>query len=351
VLAVSPRAQRPTLFGMPVPAHPIGAVVASQNPATSQIEQHVLQRLLEGGLAVRQGLAIQCGYDGLRNLFPVLTPDFVIDGTTVCVEVDPVYTHGGRELQDVMRNALLTQVGWTVVRLRLGGQKAVSRYDVIAEGEAITDEVITALVAAVADAVAGRPPTIRKVAKPASRVQGRLSQLNPRSSWAGARFCTWTLDTGETVRLAVMDSGRYLGLDKGKGGVWCLRLLHLHRTPRNRWRGELETLLEQMRAQDFAPVSAFPWGDRFFTGPSGPNVVLPASFNLGGQSCELILNATGVTAWTPRELRAGDTTVLRIHAESVAAGWRIAGAAQAPFLPGILVVTLARTGDRTGHWA
>jgi hypothetical protein len=347
---VSPRAPRPTLFGMPVPLHPIGAVVASQNPATSKIEQHVVQRMLEAGLTVRQGLAIQCGYDGLRNLFPVLTPDLIIDGTRVCVEVDPVYTHGGRELQDVMRNALLTDVGWTVVRLRLGGQKAVSRYDVIAEGDTITDDVMAALVAAVSDAVAGRPPTIRKVAQPAPRTQGRLSQLNPRSGWAGARFCTWTLDTGETVRLAVMDSGRYLGLDRGKGGVWCLRLLDLHRTPRNRWRGKLETLLAQMDEVDFTPASAFPWGDRFFTGPSGPNVVLPASFNLGGQACELTLNATGLTAWTPMELRAGDTAVLQIHPEAAAAGWRITGAIQAPLMPSILVVTLTRTGDRTGHW-
>lgn len=348
---MNPRALRPTLLGMPIPLHPIGAVVASQNLATSKIEQRVKQRLLDAGLAVRQGLAIQCGYDGLRNLFPVLTPDFVIDGTTVCVEVDPVYTHGGRELQDVMRNALLTKVGWTVVRLRLGGQKAVSRYDVIAEGETITDEVITALVAAVSDAVAGRPATIRKVAKPAPRAWGRLSQLTTRSSYPNARFFTWTTNTGEQVRLVVMDSGRYLGLDKGKGGVWFLRLLDLHRTPRTRWRGELETMLVQMDETDFVRVSAFPWGDRFFTGPSGPNVVLPASFNLGGQSCELTLNAIGVTAWTPLELRAGETTVLEIHPEAAAAGWRITGATQPPFLPDILVVTLARTEDRTGHWA
>jgi hypothetical protein len=256
---------------MPVPLHPIGAVVAFQNPTTSKIEQHVVQRLLEAGLPVRQGLAIQCGYDALRDLFPVLIPGLIIDGTTVCVEVDPVYTHGGRELQDVMRNAPLTDVGWTVVRLRLGRQKAVSRYDVIAEGDTITDDVMAALVAAVSDAVAGRLPTIRKVAQPAPRAQGRLSQLNPRSGWAGARFCAWTLDTGETVRLAVMDSGRYLGLDRGKGGVWFLRLLDLHRTPRNQWRGKLETLLAQMDEADFTPASAFPWGGiGSLPAPAGP---------------------------------------------------------------------------------
>jgi hypothetical protein len=50
------------------------------------------------------------------------------------------------------------------------------------------------------------------------------------------------------------------------------------------------------------------------------------------------------------ELRAGDTAVLQIHPEAAAAGWRITGATQAPLMPSILVVTLARTGDRTRHW-
>jgi hypothetical protein len=58
-----------------------------------------------------------------------------------------------------------------------------------------------------------------------------------------------------------------------------------------------------------------------------------------------------VTAWTPRELRARDTTALRIHGYAAAARWCIAGATQGPFLTGILVVALARTGERTGHWA
>lgn len=51
------------------------------------------------------------------------------------------------------------------------------------------------------------------------------------------------------------------------------------------------------------------------------------------------------------ELRDKEATVLQIHPEAAAVGWRITGATQAPFLPGILVVALSRTGDRTGHWA
>ncbi|HST72807.1 MAG TPA: hypothetical protein VLK55_10195, partial [Kocuria rosea] len=78
-------------------------------------------------------------------------------------EVDPLYTHGRRVLHDVVRNALFTQVGWTVIRLRLGGQPPLGGYDVVTSGESITEEVITALVAAVTDAVAGQPAQVRRV--------------------------------------------------------------------------------------------------------------------------------------------------------------------------------------------
>jgi hypothetical protein len=67
-------------------------------------------------------------------------------------------------------------------------------------------------------------------------------------------------------------------------------------------------------------------------------VVLPASFTLGGQQCELTLTATGMTGWTPRELRAGETTVVQLHEQAAAAGWRLVGAVQALFLPGIPVL-------------
>jgi hypothetical protein len=53
----------------------------------------------------------------------------------------------------------------------------------------------------------------------------------------------------------------------------------------------------------------------------------------------------------PLKLRTVNTTALEIHGQAAAAGWRIAGAIQTPFLLRLLVVTLARTGDRTGHWA
>lgn len=148
---------------LPSPRHPLGAVVPSRNPATSKIEQKVRQRLLAAGVSVEQGWAIQCGLDPFSGKFPVLTPDFIVKDTRVCVEVDPLYTHGRRVLHDVVRNALFTQVGWTVIRLRLGGQPPLGGYDVVTSGESITEEVITALVAAVTDAVAGQPAQVRRV--------------------------------------------------------------------------------------------------------------------------------------------------------------------------------------------
>jgi hypothetical protein len=123
----------------------------------------VRRRLLAAGLSVEQGWAIRCGLDPFSEKFPVLTPDFVLKDTTVCVEVNPLDTRGRRVLQDGMRNALFTQVGWTVIRLRLGGQRPLGGYEVVTDGEPITEDVITtSLLAAVAAAVAGRPGTAHR---------------------------------------------------------------------------------------------------------------------------------------------------------------------------------------------
>lgn len=142
--------------------HRLGVVVPARNPVTSKIEQRVRRRLLAAGLSVEQGWAIQCGLEPFSEKFPVLTPDFIIKDTTVCVEVDPLDTRGRRVLQDGMRNALFTPVGWTIIRLRLGGQRPLGGYEVVTDGEPITEDVITSLLAAVAAAVAGRPGTAHR---------------------------------------------------------------------------------------------------------------------------------------------------------------------------------------------
>lgn len=286
---------------LPSPRHPLGAVVPSRNPATSTIEQTVRQRLLAAGVSVEQGWATQCGLDPFSGKFPVLTPDFIVKDTRVCVEVDPLYTHGRRVLHDVVRNALFTQVGWTVIRLRWGGQPPLGGYDVVTSGESITEEVITALVAAVTDAVAGQPAQVRRVgtttatttpAAPAQQIlaqpiltqpaatastpPSRLGTLTTRPRFDNAVFFTWQLDYGDKVHLALLDSGRYLGKNTTRGGVRFIRTTHFHTLPQHQWPAALEAALEQLTEAELAPVSPFPWGDRFFTGPCGQQVLVPS---------------------------------------------------------------------------
>lgn len=265
------------------PRHPLGAVVPSQNPATSKIEQTVRHRLLSAGLSVEQGWAIQCGLDPISGKFPVLTHDFILKDTRICVEVDPLYTHGRRVFHDVVRNALLTQVGWIVIRLRLGGQPPLGGYDVVTGGESITEDVITALVAAVADALAGRPGQVRQagtkatttamatpaqpiLAQPgatASTAPSRLGQLTTRPRFDNAVFFTWQLDYGDKLHLALLDSGRYLGKNTAKGGVRFIRTTHFHTIPQQQWPAALEAALEPLteaelaRFPPFRGVSAF----------------------------------------------------------------------------------------------
>ena len=112
----------------------IGAVVMSKNPSTSKMEEEVRQKLLDAGLKLHKGRsAIQCGYEASRDNHPVLSPDILIKSAKVAVEIDSDFTHANELVKDQLRNQLLSEVGWTVVRLRLGGLSEVGPHDVLSE--------------------------------------------------------------------------------------------------------------------------------------------------------------------------------------------------------------------------
>jgi very-short-patch-repair endonuclease len=144
----------------------IGSVVMSQNHVTSKLEDSIRQKLIDAGLKLHKGRsAIQCGHEPVFDNYPVLTPDILITSSKVAVEIDSDYTHSTEVDKDRIRNHLLAEVGWTVVRLRLGGLEPVGPYDVVSQSSGATKAGIDALVKAVGDAVAGRPGVIRSVKK------------------------------------------------------------------------------------------------------------------------------------------------------------------------------------------
>ncbi|WP_133163803.1 DUF559 domain-containing protein [Cryobacterium zongtaii] len=93
----------------------------SKNPSTSKMEEGVRQKLFDAGLKLHKGRSvIQCGHEASRDNHPVLSPGILIKSAKVAVEIDSGSTHADDFEKDQLRNQLLGEVGWTVIRLRLG---------------------------------------------------------------------------------------------------------------------------------------------------------------------------------------------------------------------------------------
>lgn len=307
--------------------YPAGTVIQSRNLSTSQTEQQVRDKLVAAGFAVHKGRsAIQCGHEPQRNNFPVLTPDILISKTKVCVEVDPAYTHTGDEEKDKIRNDLFAGVGWQVVRLRLGGLGPIGKYDVLAESESVTKEVMDALVLAVSDAVEGRPGTIRTIKKKETSIVRKKPRLGPIAEhkyYENAFYISWTLNSGAVLRMVAMDSGRYLAIAERSEAPRFICVLGLDKIPRPQWRGAVEGILQDMSDPDFVPVSTFPWGDELFIGLQAQAVGISPKFHLGTSSWGLTANVDGADAFTEVALCAGSEVLTQLHPEAVERGWRI----------------------------
>ena len=307
--------------------YPAGTVIQSRNLSTSQTEQEVRDKLVAAGFAVHKGRsAIQCGHEPLRNNFPVLTPDILISKTKVCVEVDPAYTHTGDEEKDKTRNDLLAGVGWQVVRLRLGGLGPIGEYDVLAESERVTNEVMDALVLAVSDAVEGRPGSIRTIRKKETsivRKKSRLGAIAEHTYYDNAFYISWTLNSGAVLRMVAMDSGRYLAIAERSEAPRFICMLGLDKVPRPQWRGAVQGILQDMSDSDYVPASTFPWGDELFIGLQAEAVGISPKFHLGATSWGLTANVDGADAFTEVALCAGSEVLTQLHPEAVERGWWI----------------------------
>jgi hypothetical protein len=314
------------------PKYPIGTVIQSRNLTTSQMEQRVRDKLIAAGFAVHKGRsAIQCGHEPQRNNFPILTPDILISKSKVCVEVDPAHTHVGKEKDDRTRNQLLAAAGWQVVRLRIGGLGPVGEHDVVAESESVTNEAVDALASAVADAVAGRPGTIRRIAKKAPiavRQKSRLGAIAEHKFYENAFYVSWQLNSGRVQRMVAMDHGRYLAISEGWDPPQFICHLGLDELPRNQWRTALQEILAQMSDTDFVPRSRFPWGDELFIGEQASTVRVHPKFYLGAPAWELTANIVGANVFSETAICADRDIQAELHPEVVQRGWRIAAVGQ-----------------------
>lgn len=336
--------------GRDAPRFEIGAVVPEGNPRASLIEGKVRAGLEKAGFSLHPaGSAIQCDQDSVAGNFPVLTPDVVLDGPKVVVEVDSEFTHGLEWEKDESRNRLLKAQGWTVVRLRLGGLSAIGAYDVTTDAAEPTAASVSAVVDAVRDAAAGSEPQLRHVAKvkraPSTKPKSKLGAIAPHSYVENAFYAAWSSE-----RLVLMDGGNYLAVPEGHGAPQFLRWTGLAQRPRKVWRDALTEILGSMTK--FKPVSLFPWGDDIIVGDQADQVHIYRKFNLGGTSWDATANLQGSAAFTGTEFLDEDGAVLaKLHDGAIDSGWRIAEVTNSTGYRGPYQrVRLERSDERGGLW-
>ncbi|MGH1522844.1 DUF559 domain-containing protein [Leifsonia sp. L25] len=284
------------------------------------MELQVRQKLVEAGFKVHKGRsAIQCEYDPVGKNYPVLTPDILLSGTKVCIEVDTDRTHPNAD-NDRRRDALLAAVGWTVVRLRLGALEPLGPYDVASESSSPTAAAIAALIESLHDAVAVRPGTVRGVTKKVvtrKTAPSPLGAIAAHKYWDAAYYCSY-----DGHRMVIMAEGRYLGGHGEHSDVDYICDLALHGIPRAKWRAAIEPVLAEMTS--FQPISRFPWGDDLWVGKYAPITFVKNKFNPGGEAWVMTTNATGTDLFDDDGLLAGEERLLALHPGAREFGWRVA---------------------------
>lgn len=343
---------------VPTPNHEVGKVVASKNFEMSKLELSVRKKLEAAGLILHKGRsAIQCKFDPARGNWPILTPDLLIKGAKVAIEVDVAYTHKDVD-KDRFRNKLLADVGWTTVRLRMGGLEALGEYDVVTESDTPTVAAIAALVEAVGDAVAGRAGQTRYVAKAARPIRepgakSRLGAVAAHKYVENGHYVSWTLNSGEVLRLVAMDSGHYLAEQHGHQAPWFIKRLALDRVPRKQWRERLLDILTPMSDDDFQGLSPYPWGHQLFIGNHASVVNVYDKFHVGCTRWAATANIEGADSATPTAFMIGDEVAAELHPEAQDAGWiinnfRVANGFRGQYQKFELVRSARQ---RRGHWA
>lgn len=310
--------------------YPLGEIVPRKRVHSSKVEERV-RTMLEGhGIELLDPHhGVQAGLDPEAGYWPILTPDLILKGQRVAVEVDPTGSpdgpagHDKKRAADEKRNRLMAEAGWTLVRLRLGlGQgSAIGPFDVETESVNVTVAAIDALAEAVRRAIAGSSGVIRFIPKNPSPQRKQASRLGAigQHKYEDGWYVSWLQDSGARARYVLLDGGRNLYAGVG----WDLEFVAdvgLDSLPRKRWRSELEAFFSEDPSP--LPASRFPWGSEFFTGEHDLNDRLN-KLRISAAEYTFTANVPNVTEFTGSALIADGKVCAELHPEAVRLGWEV----------------------------
>ena len=270
----------PSNFIGPAPTGAVlGGVTEARNRVTSVTEEKAREVLREAGYRVpKQKMAVWCRHPDKPGRLLPLTPDIVLIGKRLAIEVDPCgqvtshhgSSHRGKEADDRLRNHLLEEVGWTVLRLRLGADEGmnIGDRDVVCESASLTVDAAQALLAAVEDAVALRKPLLRFVPKKATAAprkpavhRSSIFRLGDFKYGDQAHIFSWLpdLNSDHKIHLRLAFDGRFLYTHSKPPRF--LAEVGLNDIPRREWKPRLQELLPTLPDVKDVGQAKYPWGE------------------------------------------------------------------------------------------
>lgn len=349
----------------------LGDVTVSQNPVSSMVEEQVRDLISGAGYAVpEQKVSVWCRHPDKPIFFLPLTPDVALIEHRIAIEIDPCgaatshhgSSHRGKEDQDRLRNTLMGEVGWTVLRLRLCAEEGahIGDRDVVCQSSGVTKGVSEALLAALEDAVRSQPPQVRFVPKvrvaPASRPRARRSsvvRLGEYQYGEDAHIFTWypDLNSDEKVHLQLAMNGRFL-YTHDKPPLFIAEV-GLHEEPEAGWRKKLERILATLPPLG-GENAKYPWGNQLLVGERDDQIgdlVVEACerrSTIDRATVEFTVSGHDIEAWTATELLAAESAVtVRIHEAAVSLGYRFVHVKQMSGRHGpYLKITLSRATEQ-----
>lgn len=289
-MSMTTTAEPPTFIGPAPTGAVLGGVTEALNPVTSVVEERVRKLLREAGYQVpKQKMAVWCNHPDRPGRLLPLTPDIVLIGKRLAIEVHPCgqltshhgFTHRGKEDEDRLRNRLLEEVGWTVVRLRLGASEGmnIGDRDVVCESASLTVEAAQSLLAAVGDAAALREPLLRFVQKEATSTapavrRSSVIRIGDFRYGDQAHIFSWLpdLSSDHKIHLRLAFDGRFLYTHATPPRF--LAEVGLNDIPRTEWKPRLQELLATLPDAKGVGQAKYPWGETLLTaGPAHPEAL------------------------------------------------------------------------------
>lgn len=125
-----------------------GELYSGGNTATSKLEQQFRDGLESAHCPLHPQGTMIITYPDENGRMHKYTPDLIMKKRKVIIEIDPEFTHAGKENDDFARGLRYQECGYGVIRVRMGKTlRALGKYDIVIPHQEFSPDLIPAIIA------------------------------------------------------------------------------------------------------------------------------------------------------------------------------------------------------------